>query len=105
LAALKELEFDHRSGKISDEDYRSLVGGLRRQAADALRLLEPAERSLMRNLEPPSQPDIPEPYPPPGELDPPTHPDIPEPYPPPGETDPPAPPQIPEPYPGTEPNM
>jgi hypothetical protein len=105
LAGLKELEFDHRSGKISDEDYRSLVGGLRRQAADALRSLEPAERSLMRNLEPPSQPDIPEPYPPPGELDPPTHPDIPEPYPPPGETDPPAPPQIPEPYPGTEPNM
>jgi len=105
LAALKELEFDHRSGKISDEDYRSLVGGLRRQAADALRSLEPAERSLMRNLEPPSQPDIPEPYPPPGELDPPAHPDIPEPYPPPGETDPPAPPQIPEPYPGTEPNM
>ena len=105
LAALKELEFDHRSGKVSDEDYRSLVGGLRRQAADALRSLEPAERSLMRNLEPPSQPDIPEPYPPPGELDPPAHPDIPEPYPPPGETDPPAPPQIPEPYPGTEPNM
>ncbi len=105
LAALKELEFDHRSGKISDEDYRSLVGGLRRQAADALRSLEPAERSLMRNLEPPSRPDIPEPYPPPGELDPPAHPDIPEPYPPPGETDPPAPPQIPEPYPGTEPNM
>ena len=67
LAALKELEFDHRSGKISDEDYRSLVGGLRRQAADALRSLEPAERSLMRNLEPPSQPDIPEPYPPPGD--------------------------------------
>jgi hypothetical protein len=102
LAALKELEFDHRSGKISDEDYRSLVGGLRRQAAEALRSLEPPERSLMRNLEPPRQPDIPEPYPPPGELDPPSPPDIPEPYPPPGETDPPAPPQIPEPYPPTE---
>src|SRR5215217_1957653 len=41
LAALKELEFDHRSGKISDEDYRSLVGALRRQAAEALRALEP----------------------------------------------------------------
>jgi hypothetical protein len=102
LAALKELEFDHRSGKISDEDYRSLVGGLRRQAAEALRSLEPPERSLMRNLEPPRQPDIPEPYPPPGELDPPTPPDIPEPYPPPGETEPPAPPQIPEPYPPAE---
>lgn len=102
LAALKELEFDHRSGKVSNEDYRSLVGGLRRQAAEVLRALE---RSPMRNLEPPQQPDIPEPYPPPGELDPPTHPDIPEPYPPPGETAPPAPPQVPEPYPGTEPQL
>ena len=26
LAALKELEFDHRSGKVSDEDYRGQVG-------------------------------------------------------------------------------
>jgi hypothetical protein len=40
LAALKELEFDHRTGKISDEDYRALRGPLRRQAADALRALE-----------------------------------------------------------------
>src|SRR5438093_8707801 len=37
LAALKELEFDHRTGKVSDEDYRALVGPLRRRAADALR--------------------------------------------------------------------
>src|SRR5919201_2526525 len=41
LAALKELEFDHRTGKISDADYRELVGPLRRQAAEALRALEP----------------------------------------------------------------
>ena len=41
LGALKELEFDHRTGKVSDEDYRALVGSLRRQAADALRSLEP----------------------------------------------------------------
>ncbi len=41
LAALKELEFDHRTGKISDEDYRQLVGPLRRRAGDALRALEP----------------------------------------------------------------
>ena len=40
LAALKELEFDHRTGKISDDDYRQLVGPLRRQAAEALRALE-----------------------------------------------------------------
>jgi hypothetical protein len=41
LAALKELEFDHRTGKVSDEDYRELVGQLRRQAAEALRALDP----------------------------------------------------------------
>jgi hypothetical protein len=40
LAALKELEFDHRTGKISDDDYRELVGPLRRRAADALRALD-----------------------------------------------------------------
>jgi hypothetical protein len=40
LAALKELEFDHRTGKISDEDYRALVGPLRREAAEALRALD-----------------------------------------------------------------
>jgi hypothetical protein len=41
LAALKELEFDHRTGKVSDEDYRAQVGPLRRRAAQALRALEP----------------------------------------------------------------
>jgi len=40
LAALKELEFDHRTGKISNEDYRTQVGPLRRRAAEALRALE-----------------------------------------------------------------
>jgi hypothetical protein len=40
LAALKELEFDHRTGKIGDEDYRSLVGPLRRAAAEALHALD-----------------------------------------------------------------
>ena len=39
LAALKELEFDHRTGKVSDEDYRAAVGPLRRRAAEALRAL------------------------------------------------------------------
>jgi hypothetical protein len=41
LAALKELELDHRTGKVSDEDYRAQVGPLRRDAALALRALEP----------------------------------------------------------------
>ena len=41
VAALKELEFDHRTGKVSDDDYRRQVGPLRRRAAEALRALEP----------------------------------------------------------------
>jgi hypothetical protein len=45
LAALKELEFDHRTGKISDEDYRAQVGPLRRRAAEALRALEGGEQA------------------------------------------------------------
>lgn len=44
LASLKELEFDHRTGKVSDEDYRALVGPLRREAAEALKGLENAAR-------------------------------------------------------------
>lgn len=40
LAALKELEFDHRTGTISDEDYRSQLGPLRREAASTLQALE-----------------------------------------------------------------
>ena len=40
LAALKELEFDHRTGKVSDEDYRAQVGPMRRRAAETLRALE-----------------------------------------------------------------
>ena len=44
LAALKDLELDHRTGKISDEDYRALVGPLRHQAGEALRALEHEDR-------------------------------------------------------------
>ncbi len=40
LGALKELEFDHRTGKVSDDDYRALVGPLRQQAAAALKALD-----------------------------------------------------------------
>ena len=42
LAALKELEFDHRTGKLSDTDYRELVGAYRRRAAAALQALSSA---------------------------------------------------------------
>ena len=40
LSALRELEFDHRTGTISDEDYREQIGPLRREAATALQALE-----------------------------------------------------------------
>ena len=40
LSALKELEFDHRTGTISDDDYRQQIGPLRREAATALQALE-----------------------------------------------------------------
>jgi hypothetical protein len=50
LAALKELEFDHRTGTISDEDYRALVGQLRREAAAALRALEPESAGVLPDL-------------------------------------------------------
>ncbi|HEX4745450.1 MAG TPA: hypothetical protein VFU99_01095 [Gaiellaceae bacterium] len=39
LAALKELEFEHRTGTISDEDYRAQLAPLRRDVAAALQAL------------------------------------------------------------------
>jgi len=103
LAALKELEFDHRTGKITDEDYRRDVGPLRRTAAAALRRLDaeaarpapsgvgatmgaepdreiPTEEARLSESEP-----VPEPTPPPDEGTPPTPAPVPEPYPPPDE--------------------
>jgi hypothetical protein len=46
--ALRELEFDHRTGKLSDDDYRMLVGPLRRRAAEAARALEPRGEERQR---------------------------------------------------------
>jgi hypothetical protein len=71
LAALKELEFDHRTGKIADGDYRDLVTPLRQEAAAALRALDRYGPAMS------------EPYPPPDEGTPPTPAPVPEPYPPP----------------------
>ena len=52
LGALKELEFDHRTGKISDEDYRELIGPLRSRVAEALRALEPTAQPSVRDSGP-----------------------------------------------------
>lgn len=46
LAALKELEADHRSGRLPDDDYRSAVGPLRAEAARALRAVDAATEGL-----------------------------------------------------------
>ena len=93
LAALAELEFDHRTGKVSDEDYRAALGALRRDAADALARLDAMMGAPMGM--PPEQPNVPEPWPPPDEGDLPD----PGPLPAPGEPAPgpdePAPPQHP----------
>ena len=85
LAALRELEFDHRAGTIGDEDYRELVGPLRRAVALALRAIERDRRygPTMTAFETPELP--PEPAPPPDEGNPPTPAPVPEPYPPPDE--------------------
>jgi hypothetical protein len=39
LAALRELEFEHRTGTVSDVDYRSQIGPLRREVASALQAI------------------------------------------------------------------
>jgi hypothetical protein len=81
LAALKELEFDHRTGKLGDDDYRGLVSPLRQEAAAALRALDRYGPAM----------DLPEPTPPPDEGTPPSPAPVPEPYPPPDELDLPGP--------------
>ena len=48
LAALQELEADHRAGRVTDEDYRTLVGPLRREAAQALRALDAEQEQPTR---------------------------------------------------------
>jgi hypothetical protein len=50
LAALKELEFDHRIGNIDDSDYRASVGPLRREAAAALQAIDRYNASAEEEL-------------------------------------------------------
>lgn len=52
LAALKELEFDHRTGKISDADYAESLPRLRREAAEALAALDRSSRRPSPSAEP-----------------------------------------------------
>lgn len=95
LEALTELEQDHGTGALTEEDYRALVGPLRRRAADVLRELEPRASGLRRAArgEPVAMTINP------GEAIPPTPAPVPEPYPPPDEGTPPTPAPVPEPGP------
>ncbi len=108
LAALKELELDHRTGKVTDEDYRTLVGTLRRRAAGALRALDAyagpfAEPGGPMSEIQPTEPEVPQPAVVPEPTPVPHQPIepavVPEPVPPPDEGDRPAQPDIPEPTP------
>jgi hypothetical protein len=42
VESLRELESDHRAGRVSDVDYRVLVGPLRAEVAAALRAIDAA---------------------------------------------------------------
>jgi len=43
LAALKEIEFDRETGKLSDSDYQNMLTRYTKEAVEALRDSEPAE--------------------------------------------------------------
>jgi hypothetical protein len=54
LLSIKELEFDHQTGKLSDEDFQRLDQRLRQQAIGLLRQIEriaPASTALESELE------------------------------------------------------
>lgn len=40
LGAIKDLDLDHRTGKMGDVDYEALTGRLKAEAADVLRRLD-----------------------------------------------------------------
>jgi uncharacterized membrane protein len=42
-AEIREAEFDHRTGKLSDEDYEAVDGALRAEAIEILRELDRSE--------------------------------------------------------------
>jgi hypothetical protein len=45
-AEIREAEFDHRTGKLSDEDYEAVDGALRAEAIEILRELDDSEPTV-----------------------------------------------------------
>lgn len=98
--ATERVKTEIRLVDESMEETRKMMEEIPEQAEERVRAtrLEVQQTQIV-------QPEVPEPYPPPGEADPPQQPDVPEPYPPPGELDPPVPPDLPEPSPEREPGQ
>ena len=98
--ATERVKTEVRLVDESMEETRKTMEEIPKQAEERVRTtrLEVQQTQIVH-------PEVPEPYPPPGEVDPPQHPDVPEPYPPPGELDPPVPPDLPEPAPEREPGQ
>lgn len=49
--ALRELNFDHRVGKISDEDFSAFEANLKRHAAETLRALDAWEAEAVSDID------------------------------------------------------
>ena len=51
LGSLKDLEDDHATGKLTDEDYESVRGGLTAQAVQVLKQLDAAQEREQRTAQ------------------------------------------------------
>jgi hypothetical protein len=47
---IREAELDHRTGKLSDEDYEAVDGALRSEAIEILRQLDTAEATTRATI-------------------------------------------------------
>src|ERR1700692_1286167 len=52
LRELRDAELDHRTGKLSDEDYQELDGALRAEAIEILRALDQAREQASEHDRP-----------------------------------------------------
>lgn len=45
-AAIKDIQFDHKTGKISEEDYRELMGKYEAEAVDILKRIDTFRKGM-----------------------------------------------------------
>ena len=60
LASLRDLEDDHATAKVSDEDYENLKQQLTRQAVEVLKRLDDATAAVQQELERPMLRPVPD---------------------------------------------